>query len=723
MPKRIPTPPPGDNEPKYLTVVYPYAISGTCNMELPKDRQDFARWVASCIDKNAFFAIFHKPSARAMVIIEVNRDYEQFDHILGEHRWSEFLQNPTKEESGRITQVFYCTYSTGRIVQKNGWKRIDVDEAWFKAWSPKNRQIKSPYPATHFCDVPVEDRTNHSMCRPLPGAVKTPPPVVVAPPPPVVGSAAWIQTREGGPSPAPTITQTKTNALGAWGNGAMKVQATSAKPNPTANGSMKKIVGIPQVPYIGVRTAAVGGGPITVKATNVWKNTGKKPASTPVVANWDDSAPVSRQSTPVLPAISPATAHQARAAPPGLPARINAWESGATSYPTRPPGLAFPNRTAASVAPGGPDRAANFSAASWGSTGASTSSPDSDSGPDLTTATESDNPYSVRIHFSESMEEEFHGMGIRALEDDGDLRELDSIAPGTWDEPMAAATWETTNGTGWDNELVDAEDHWKQNQDTAEPMLCNAHGIICKKGICAEYAKQLRLAKRAEQTEQRKTAGANKGKKGARAKGRGAGKNNDETESSNKNKMQNNPFRGPGAPVKTNWRGTPRAIVSADTIEKRETKATSDDEWGNSDSEIEPNAAVIVPAGTVDAKSDASCGVPDNVYDPWTVPVQPPTKERGSGGNAAVIVSGTADARSDASWGVSQNAYDPWAAPVPVQPPTKEKGSGGKPQGKKKPVQTKVSPSWADQMDSELAAGGDADNFSVVASKRSKRGT
>lgn len=109
-----------------------------------------------------------------MVIIEINRDYAHFDRILGEHRWSEFLQKPTKEESGRVTQVFYCTYNTGRIVQKNGaceiyslwrykvllpwlylmtplcraalcsycllgWKRIDVDETWFKAWSPKNR--------------------------------------------------------------------------------------------------------------------------------------------------------------------------------------------------------------------------------------------------------------------------------------------------------------------------------------------------------------------------------------------------------------------------------------------------------------------------------------------------------------------------------------------------------------------------------------------------------
>lgn len=487
--------------------------------------------------------------------------------------------------------------------------------------------------------------------------------------------------------------------LGAWGKSAPKTQATVAKPNPTANGSLKKTVGIPQGPTTSTRMPAVGGGPIVVKSSNVCKsksgrhnlhvmrvwvlgqNTGKKPSSPPVASNWDESSPISRQNTPLSPVISPATANQALAAPPGLPAQKNTWGSGATSYPIHPPGLAVPGKTAASVAQGAPDRAANLSATSWSSTGVSTSSPDSDSGPDLTTATESDNPYAVHIHFSESIEEEFHGMGIRALEDEGELRELDSIAPGVWDEPTAAAAWET-NASGWNDDPLDAEDLWKQNQETAEPVLCNAHGIICKKGICAEYARQLRLAKRAEEAEKRKIAGANKGKKGGRSKGRGAAKknNNNENESTEKNMTQNNPFRGPGVPVKTNWRGAPRAIVSADAIEKRETaKDASDDGWGNSDSEGEPNAAAITSAG-------------------------PP------------------DAASDASWGIPENAYDPWA--TTAQPVTKANRSGGKPQGKKKPVQTTVSSNWADQVDAELAAGGDADTFSTVSSKRgSKRGT
>ncbi|KAH7920600.1 hypothetical protein BV22DRAFT_1020909 [Leucogyrophana mollusca] len=194
MPKRAATPPPADDEPRYLTVVHPFVPSGHCNMELPKDRQDFARWIACCIDKDAIYTFFHKPSARDMVIIEVKRDYPHFDRLLGEHRWSEFLRNPSDELKNQATRVYYCTYSTGRIVQKNGecpvrvlvlglgcgaerwvvvvvswkneiglrhchstpspvctfclayaydsitgWKRVEIKDEWFKSWSPNNR--------------------------------------------------------------------------------------------------------------------------------------------------------------------------------------------------------------------------------------------------------------------------------------------------------------------------------------------------------------------------------------------------------------------------------------------------------------------------------------------------------------------------------------------------------------------------------------------------------
>jgi len=265
-------------------------------------------------------------------------------------------------------------------------------------------------------------------------------------------------------------------------------------------------------------------------------------------------------------------------------------------------------------------------------------------------------------------------MAIRAMEDDGDLLELDSIAP-NWDAPAAGATWETN--TGWDQDPLDAEDLWRQTQtpETEKPMLCKAHGVICKKGICAEYAKQVRLAKRAEEAENRKAAMTNKGKKGGRSKGRGVPKKNDENEPVERNAMQSNQFRGPGAPVRTNWRGAPRAIVSADAVEKRDTtNDVSDDGWGNSDSEREPSATAVTPAG-------------------------PP-------------------AASDAGWSVPENAFDPWAT---EQPAAKANHSTAKPQGKKKPAQTAASSSWADQVDAELAAGGNGDTFTAVSSKRKSK--
>ena len=55
-----------------------------------------------------------------MVVIEVDRDFESFDRLLGLHTWSEFLQNPSEEQLDKVSKVFYCTYNTGRLVEKHG---------------------------------------------------------------------------------------------------------------------------------------------------------------------------------------------------------------------------------------------------------------------------------------------------------------------------------------------------------------------------------------------------------------------------------------------------------------------------------------------------------------------------------------------------------------------------------------------------------------------------
>ncbi|KAG9312232.1 Mpp10 protein-domain-containing protein, partial [Chiua virens] len=213
------------------------------------------------------------------------------------------------------------------------------------------------------------------------------------------------------------------------------------------------------------------------------------------------------------------------------------------------------------------------------------------------------------------------------MDDEGELRELDAIAPGAWGEPNAAAAWETPAPGGWDDAL-DAEDHWNrtqpQLQENVNSIMCNAHGIICKKGICAEYASQLRVAKRAEEAEKRKAGGggANKEKKG-RFKGRGTGKNDENNggsgnggKAADNQTAQNNQFRGPGAPVKTNWRGAPRVIATVDSTEMRETtKADGSDGWNNSDWEDAPNATAVKntndDAAPADTASNATCGQED----------------------------------------------------------------------------------------------------------------
>ena len=55
-----------------------------------------------------------------MMLLEVSRDFEDYASLLGEHRWSEFLKDPTIDEKGRSTKVFHSFYTRGREAQKDG---------------------------------------------------------------------------------------------------------------------------------------------------------------------------------------------------------------------------------------------------------------------------------------------------------------------------------------------------------------------------------------------------------------------------------------------------------------------------------------------------------------------------------------------------------------------------------------------------------------------------
>jgi hypothetical protein len=62
--------------------------------------------------------------SQGMVIIEVDRDFDQFEALLGLHPWSKFLVRPSGEEQDKESKVFWCHYNSGRSVQKHGGPHI-----------------------------------------------------------------------------------------------------------------------------------------------------------------------------------------------------------------------------------------------------------------------------------------------------------------------------------------------------------------------------------------------------------------------------------------------------------------------------------------------------------------------------------------------------------------------------------------------------------------------
>lgn len=55
-----------------------------------------------------------------MVLLEIDKKYPHNRRLLGEHKWSEFLRNPSEEERERVSQIFHSLYTTGREAQKDG---------------------------------------------------------------------------------------------------------------------------------------------------------------------------------------------------------------------------------------------------------------------------------------------------------------------------------------------------------------------------------------------------------------------------------------------------------------------------------------------------------------------------------------------------------------------------------------------------------------------------
>ncbi|CCA69294.1 hypothetical protein PIIN_03193 [Serendipita indica DSM 11827] len=208
MPKREATPEPGEDEPKYFTVVNPWPQNA--DMEIIGDFIRCCRWLASAIgDPELLLALFHKPSSPRIIIIEVSRQYEAPTHktsstyqrIIGKHSWvgSEgMLTNPAGYNERNCSSIFYSCFSTGREVEKNGWKRKWVEEHHLGDPKHPDPTFKIPYPKTTYIETPVLEPIARKLCRPLPRSEfdQLELPVVIAAPTAPVGSSTWAAIRK-----------------------------------------------------------------------------------------------------------------------------------------------------------------------------------------------------------------------------------------------------------------------------------------------------------------------------------------------------------------------------------------------------------------------------------------------------------------------------------------------------------------------------------------------
>ncbi|KAF9465210.1 hypothetical protein BDZ94DRAFT_1254801 [Collybia nuda] len=494
MVKRAKSPEAAEDE-KYFTVWQPYPLNA--NWELENDCIEFCRWIASCIGTEPLHGLHYKPKARGMVLLEIDKKYPHNGLILGEHRWSEFLRKPSPEEDGRVSQIFHSLYSTGREAQKDGWKRIHVEAAWFRGWT--NTIIKNPYPDTYWCPVPNEDMTNKPLCRHLPKSVKPPPPQAA---PPVVGSAGWVEKKTG---PNPNSPQAQKSAW-AKGKPAMK---NAAKSSPAT-----------RAPATNISSTSTWNEPIiTSKAAPT--NQPKAPKGA-----WGKGGPAQRGPN------GPATATSSIS-----PTSPISPASSVASPPPYPPGLAPKGLP---FAPPGLVRKTGS-----GSTLSSGSGSGSNAELFPVKAVEDLFEEHVMITLSPSQDRELYG-----IEND-ESPDPNAVVVHPWEQQFVAEE------NLWDNADATEENLWG-DEETKKPavdvVLCPVHGKICKKGICREMSKILK------EQEKAKAAAEKLATKGTRKNGRRGGgwrQNPSEPESAEDDANANGGFSQVGGRNKGGRKGGP----------------------------------------------------------------------------------------------------------------------------------------------------------------------
>ena len=118
----------------------PYPLNA--NLDIKGDRKACVEWVIEIVGNEHLMNIYQKPSVRSisflflgymlifrghhdqsrgMFLLEISKSFDKDNkRLLGEHKWSQFLKDPTEEEKFNKTCVFHSIYPTCREAGKDG---------------------------------------------------------------------------------------------------------------------------------------------------------------------------------------------------------------------------------------------------------------------------------------------------------------------------------------------------------------------------------------------------------------------------------------------------------------------------------------------------------------------------------------------------------------------------------------------------------------------------
>ncbi|KAF8649456.1 hypothetical protein AX16_005789 [Volvariella volvacea WC 439] len=468
-----------EDDSKYFTVYRPYPLNAAWLID--DHCKQFILWIATCIGTiDPIFALYHRPGSDSMVVVEIDKGWNEDDRLLGQHSWSKFLTKATPADNERVSQVFYSFYNSFVGLGKDGWKRVEVRQQWRKDWRPDNMVIRTPYPPTEWCSVPQVNMVGKNICRPLPARLAKPAPKA---PPLVPGSAAWAQKNQP-PTPVEVVPEPR------------RAAAPPAKANPTKSPVITpKTISLTTPARAPPKTGATAA---TKKQVPAW-NGGSDPQ---ITQSFQSSAFPALSTAPAAPATGPVwnnalpsnvkSPHTVPPAPKatvpilkGKPRKGSSSKGGAQASPPPPPVPAQQSPVQAQVA----EVTANMEKLYAG---------DSDS---------DDSEY-IPVPTGKK------GKGRKAEESfDGGDHDRDDWGDG-WSNAAREPGRGPSGGSGRSNVVYadaygdeseeEGGDLWtpyyegQTNQPAGE--VCPVHGVVCGgRGICLDFARYLKQKKREEE--------------------------------------------------------------------------------------------------------------------------------------------------------------------------------------------------------------------------------